>query len=539
MNGLLNFLAAIGLLLAVLPLTSRPAYSQAVSPEQQIKQLLDRVLTSEGAQVRGETIADPAALLSFYAERDFKPLWRNPGRYHAMVAQLNNAARHGLTPAHYHADALRPGMASQADWTAEDEVLATDGLKQLLRNLRFGRVDPVSLDPRWNIARPADREYGLEQLRALESVDDLVDTIRTAAPQHFFYDGLMTVLARYRDLSENVASTLVPAGAALKPDMTDPRVTLLRQRLEATDEVGPADPDAADRYNEALVEAVKRFQVRHGLDADGVVGPETLRALNVSFEDRVQQIRVNLERARWVLHDLSDEFLVVNIAGFEVFLVRGGSPVWNSRVVVGRTYRKTPVFKAEMSYLVLNPTWTIPPTILRKDKLPAIAKDVSYLAKNNMQIVDRTGRAVDPATIDWTQTTARGFPYQIVQRPGPDNALGQIKFMFPNDHFVYLHDTPSRELFGKASRAFSSGCVRVENPLDLAERLLAGQEDWTRETIEKAIATGRLRNVTLTKKMPIIIMYWTVQPSPAVGVRFFRDVYERDAAVLAALNANR
>jgi murein L,D-transpeptidase YcbB/YkuD len=269
------------------------------------------------------------------------------------------------------------------------------------------------------------------------------------------------------------------------------------------------------------------------------VGPETLRALNVSARDRVDQVRVNLERARWVLHDLGDEFVIVNIAGLSAFLVRDREPVWSTRVVVGHPFRKTPVFKAEISYLVINPTWTVPPTILREDKLPAILQDPDYLVSNNMEIRDVAGQIVDPGGIDWEEAVKTVFPYQIVQKPGPDNALGQIKFIFPNEYFVYLHDTPNRELFEKTVRTFSSGCIRLENPFDLAERLLSGEDIWNRQALDEAVASGETRNVMLQHKMPIIVMYWTVQPSDTVGVRFFPDVYDRDSDVLRALDAAR
>jgi murein L,D-transpeptidase YcbB/YkuD len=282
-------------------------------------------------------------------------------------------------------------------------------------------------------------------------------------------------------------------------------------------------------YDEPVVTAVRRFQLRHGLAADAVIGPATLAALNVPVAARIEQLRVNLERARWVFYDPESEFLAVNIAGFQLYLVRRGEVVWRTRVQVGRPYRQTPIFKAEMTYLVVNPTWTVPPTIFRNDILPAVRRDPAYLASRNIDAFDSSGAAIDPATADWS---GRNPPYRLVQRPGADNALGRIKFMFPNEHAVYLHDTPSRDLFERDSRAFSSGCIRVEDPFELAEHLL-GQRG--RERLDGITATGRTQTVFLDKPMTVMLLYWTAEVDAEGGVSFFPDVYARDPGVLAAL----
>jgi murein L,D-transpeptidase YcbB/YkuD len=257
----------------------------------------------------------------------------------------------------------------------------------------------------------------------------------------------------------------MPDGPALRPGTTDARVPALAARLAITRDLD-LDRDAlaaaSTRYEEPLVAAVRAFQARHGLAADGVVGAATRAALNVPAARRVEQLRANLERARWVFYDPESEFLVVNIASFQLYHVRRGEIVWRTRVQVGRPYRQTPVFRAELTYLVFNPTWTVPPTIFREDILPELRRDPGYLAARHIEVIDAAGKRVDPQTVDWS---GRSFPYRLVQTPGADNALGRLKFMFPNEYSVYLHDTPSRDLFERSSRAFSSGCIRVENPL--------------------------------------------------------------------------
>lgn len=295
---------------------------------------------------------------------------------------------------------------------------------------------------------------------------------------------------------------------------------------------GAAEAAAAPaRYAGEVVAAVQRFQARHGLTADGSVGPATLAALNVPVDQRIEQLRVNLERGRWVMGDLERDFIVVNIPGFRTYVVHDDEVVWSTRSQVGRPYRRTPIFKAKMTYVVLNPTWTVPPTIFRQDILPQLRRDAGYLATRNIDLVDAQRGSVDPATVDWVST--RSFPYSFVQRPGPTNALGRIKFMFPNEHFVYLHDTPSRDLFEQTNRAFSSGCIRIENPLELATLLLGSK--WNRARIDEVLATQRTETVFLDKPITVMLLYWTTEVDAQGRVAFWPDVYARDARVIAEL----
>jgi murein L,D-transpeptidase YcbB/YkuD len=351
-------------------------------------------------------------------------------------------------------------------------------------------------------------------------------------PRVFLYERFKAALAEYRALEAAGGWPTVPTGPTLRLGMTDERVAVLAARLAVTNDLTSEDAGAAGTfYDETIAAGVRRFQARHGLAADGAVGPATLAALRVPVAARIEQLRVNLERARWVFYDPESEFLVVNIAGFQLYHVRRGEIVWRTRVQVGRPYRQTPIFRAEMTYLVVNPTWTVPPGILRNDILPAVRRDSGYLAARNIDVFDQNGARVDPATVDWNGR--RSFPYRFVQRPGPDNALGRIKFMFPNEHAVYLHDTPSRDLFERDSRAFSSGCIRVENPFELSKLLLGSAR--AEERFEALQKSGRTETVFLDKPMPVLLLYWTAEVDAEGRVSFFSDLYERDAGVAAAL----
>jgi len=257
--------------------------------------------------------------------------------------------------------------------------------------------------------------------------------------------------------------------------------------------------------------------------------------MNVPVEHRVDQIRLSLERLRWVKEEAVDTMVVVNIAGFRAVFFRDGAMEWETRVMVGKNYRKTPIFRGDIAYLEFNPTWTIPPGILRNDTLPAIRKDPNYLASKNIQVIDRKGKIIDPSTVDWTKHK-NSAPYTFRQTPGPHNSLGTVKFIFPNEHFVFLHDTPHRELFVRSERNFSSGCIRVENPFDLAELILNDPVKYNRSALDAILETRETRRVNLKPKVPVIILYITASIGPDGEVRFYKDIYNRDQKILDALD---
>jgi murein L,D-transpeptidase YcbB/YkuD len=254
---------------------------------------------------------------------------------------------------------------------------------------------------------------------------------------------------------------------------------------------------------------------------------------------RIDQIRVNLERGRWVLHEIHGEFVLVDAAGFNVSYFRNDEPIWTSKVIVGRPYRETPIFKSLITYVVFNPTWTIPPTILVKDKLPIIRRDPGYLVRNNIRVFDSSGREVSPYSVNWSRYGAGNLPpYQLRQDPGEDNALGLVKIMFPNPYMVYLHDTPTKSLFDQDQRTFSSGCIRVERAFELAELVLNDAEKWNPATMAEVVASKKIQTVYLQKPVPVLILYWTAQPRPDGQVFFRNDIYGRDPPTLAALNSD-
>jgi len=414
-------------------------------------------------------------------------------------------------------------------------LIGEDGTGHVGLQSMFGKVDPEALDANWNFTREIPDFDPAATLQQVIDSKDLRAAIAEAKPAHALYAGLKTALARYRQIASAGGWRPVAAGPTLRAGDAGPRVAALRARLAASGDLeGAATGDA---FDEALSAAVRRFQTRHGLGGDGIAGARTIEEMNVPVAARIDQLRVNLERARWLLHDIGEEFVAVNIAGFELYLIRDGQVAWHTPVQVGKPYRATPVFRSRITYLVLNPTWTVPPSILANDILPAQKRDRSTLKKKGLEVLDAKGNPVAAESIDWDRVTASRFPYLLRQGPGPNNALGRVKFMFPNDHAVYLHDTPSKSLFEKDERAFSSGCIRVQDPLQLAEILLGGQKGWSRADIDRTIATGKTTSVTLAKPVPVWLTYWTAWVDGDGAVDFRRDLYGRDAKVLAALGA--
>ncbi len=517
------------------------ANNDAVSEE--IRARVETLQSGSDLIIDDSSVASTTVLPALYQQRDFMPVWTNP----RSVAQLFEALRHidedGLDADDYHLaalDTLRAEIGSPAASNpaqmADFDVLLTDSLIRLGYHLLVGKVDPVELDSNWNLNRTIngrDAVLAVSSAIAEGSIDRLLASVR---PQHSYYRHLQAALARYLAIAENGGWPTVPPGPALKDGTTDERVVALRRRLAVTQSL-PGTDAQSPLFDQELKNAVKLFQRQHGLAPDGVVGKATVAALNVPVEARIDQIRVNLERARWVLHDLPDEFVLADIAGFNVRYIRSGRTLWEARAQVGRPYRKTPVFKSEITYVEMNPTWTVPPTILRNDILPAIKRDIAYLKKKNMRVIDYNHKVVDAESIDWTRYSGPDFPYLIRQEPGPSNALGRIKFMFPNKHLVYLHDTPSKSLFERTERAFSSGCIRIENPFQFAELLLDDPQTWNLAAIRRAIDARETQTVSLPRPVTVILLYWTVAAGDDGEVIFKQDIYDRDAAVLAGLNS--
>jgi len=514
--------------------------AQPTSERELIGAAVEQLRVDGELEIEGESIAAGRLLAELYERRGFTTAWTSE-KIAELIRIVDGIESEGLDPSDYHLEALRRlgGTAIPSDprQRVELDILAGDSLVRLGYHLRFGKVNPSDLDPNWNLSRKLSGRDPATMVQAALDAPTLRQFIVENLPRGPIYARLKKALARYRAIRDRGGWPVVPEGSTLKPGMVDRRVAAVRERLTVTGELtGPPQGDPAS-FDDDLRTAVIEFQERHGIDLDGVIGPRTLEAMNVSVEARVDQLRVNLERVRWIFRDIEDDFIITNIARFRVLLVRDGEPVWIGKAQVGKPYRKTPVFKSTLRYLVFNPTWTVPPTILRKDILPKAKADPAYLSGKNIRILDPDGRTIDPATIDWPSVTAGRFPYILRQDPGPNNALGRVKFIFPNEHFVFLHDTPSKALFEKTERAFSSGCIRVERPFELSALLLEGTE-WDEEAIRRLVDSAETKTVFLPEPLTVFLLYGTVDAMDTGRVIFLPDIYGRDPAVLKALDGD-
>lgn len=510
--------------------------ARATASGEPMQALLQQLATRGRLEIAGATIYDLQVTQALYRGTDWAPVWTNPATVGELAAAIEQAWREGMNGQDYHQDQVRGLLDGSLGLDVPSrDLLLTDSLVRLTYHYALGKVDPREYVATWNFDRvlpQVDPVNWMGEVIARGGILAGLDVLKPADP---VYQRLARALADYRRLEADGGWDAIAPGPTLRPGDRGARVAQLRRRLQAEGDQQVASATDSEHFDAGLEQGVIRFQRRHRLDPDGAVGKQTLAALNVPIARRIGQIRVNLERAR-VLGAIPPTAVVVDIAGFEVSLWRDGQRLFQGRAQVGRPYRSTPIFSDSITYIEFNPTWTVPPTILKKDVLPAIRRDPDYLRKKNMQVLTPEGVEVDPASIDWQLYPGRGFPYILRQRPGPDNALGRLKIMFPNEHMVYLHDTPNRELFNRSERTFSSGCIRVEHAERLAELLLDDPDQWNLAAIEAIISGQRTRRVSLGKPIPIFLAYWTVQVSDEGEVQFKRDPYDRDGPVIDVLD---
>jgi len=530
------------LLTLILLVQSPVILADANEDREAIRTKVENLMQSGRLNVDDVDIASGKLLAEFYERRNYAPAWTDNNKVAELVSAIQATYTDGLDPSDYHLDdvlalqtELAAGRINSADDIADADLTLTDSLIRLGYHQRFGKVNPYSLDPHWNFRRELNGKNPAVSIQEALDADSLDAYMKEMFPRGWVYTRMRDGLAHYRQIVANGGWPQIPDGPTLRPGATDPRLATLMQRLAISGDMDDMKTFApVTEYDEILQTGVRHFQTRHGLDADAIIGPATIKALNVTAEKRVKQLEINLERARWVLDDIEDDFILVNIAGFRVYLLRDREIVWESKVQVGKTYHQSPVFRDEMKYLVFNPTWTVPYSIASKEMLPNIQADPEYFQKRDFDVKDRSGNIIDPTTVDWSSVTRRNFGYTLVQRPGPANALGRVKFMFPNEHAVYLHDTPSKYLFGQAERAFSHGCIRVEHPYEFAEMLMG--PDWDQDRIAATLDTKEITTVSLPEPLPVLLMYWTAMVNRDGEVFFYNDVYQRDQNISTVLD---
>lgn len=498
-----------------------------------------RVQLEEAAAGMPCCTLDWPRLQQFYAQQGHLPVWwdvqgraRKPAAGE-LLAILQESPRHGLDPADYHEAALRELWAGTGmEDRARLELLMTDAFLTYSRHLYSGRYAPHLLDPKWHI-EPQAMEAGALLRRVVDRADFRAQ-VEALAPPHDGYRRLQRSLRQYRALATDSPWPLVEGGPLLRAGERGLRVRDLRERLRLEGyAVGAAEDEY--RYDAELEAAVTQFQLRHGLKADGVIGAATVAALNMTPEQRIWQILLNMERWRWLPRDLGERYLLVNMAGFELQAVEQGRVQLDMRVIIGTAYRSTPAFIGRLSYLVVNPDWNVPETILREDMIPRQRENPDFLASQNIRVLagwQPDAPQLDPADIDWQAIDPERFPYRLRQDPGPGNSLGRLKFMLPNEYDIYLHDTPARHLFAETVRTFSSGCIRVEQPLALAAYLLATTGGWDAVGLQALIDSGATETLRLPRPVPVYILYWTAWVDDEGRTHFVDDIYGLDRSML-------
>ncbi len=526
-------------------------FPQTVNAQTQLEELGERLRnriepidTSVWFAVQGERIFARSALLTFYERRAYRPAWNDrkgplPGA-DQLLSTLRQADREGLVPADYHLAKVETILNAiqhlpnkekfiEPEKLVALDLLLTDAFLTYAFHLLGGKIDPERVCPRWEI--PSLEVDLAESLEVALRADRMERMLKGLLPEPLGYARLKKALAIYREFAAEGRWRELFFGRTLKRGDYDERVAALRERLRAEDFLGRKKIDEL-LFDGELEKVICEFQSRHGLKPEGVLDSTTVAALNISLEVRIRQIELNLERWRWLPKTLGKRSVLVNIAGFELEALEKERSVLKMRVVAGKEYRRTPQFSSQITYLVFNPHWYVPASIAVKDILPVLQKDPGYLARRNfkvLQLIEGELKEIDPDSVDWSDVSPKNFSYQFRQEPGPANALGRVKFMFSNRFNVYLHDTPQRELFAETERDFSSGCIRVEKPAELAEYLLRADSKWPLRKIVEAMEGGKTRTVPLPEPVPIHVLYRTAWVDEDGNVQFRNDIYRSDA----------
>ena len=466
----------------------------------------------------------------FYAGMGYQLIWidgeRPSERYREFESVLEAADDHGLRAEQYRVSLHDPsdGRAKiPHDRAPELDAKTTAAFFRYFSHLTGGQLDPRTFQSTWTL-RPEKPELVKALLSAVQN-NDLAGAMERLAPPQSGYRDLQKALVRYRAIAAKGGWPTLPPNTRLKPGEQSGITAVLRRRLAMEGDLDAAlEENPSPVFDADLVEALKRFEERHRMKPDGIVDPETAQALNVSVEVNIRTIELNLERWRWLPDALPARYLVVNVPDFRLEAMENGKPIMDMRVVVGAPDNKTPIFADEMTHVVFSPYWNVPTSIAEEETIPRVAGDPGVLARNNMEVVGASGEIVNPYSVDWSNT--KGL--RIRQRPGGSNALGGVKFIFPNNFDVYLHDTNATKLFDRIERGLSHGCVRVEEPHRLAQYVLRDLPEWTPDAIDAAMKAGQEKHVKLKTPVPVYILYKTAWVHDG-GVRFLKDLYGYDA----------
>ena len=564
LGGMMKLIVGIALTLALLAPLGAPAIAaepdqpeSLITPAEAIRMAVQNRLSAKFTATSDRKKDEQGALVEFYSVADQKPLWVDANGFTArgkgVMAEIAAADDYGLRSSDYvlpKQDGFSASDPQAIDWLADAEITVSYAVLDYATDARGGRIKPQrlseNLDPSLALPNPT------EVIESIAIRSDAAAYLRSFQPDQQQFEALRQKLIALRGGKAEPAAVekpanFIPDGQVLKIGVVDPQVALLRKRLDVAANPG-ADKNA---YDMGLALAVQRFQQAHGAYGDGAVGPGTRRMLNGQSDAapretggfaKIRAILINMERWRWLPHDLGSYYVTVNIPEFMLRVVDDGKPVHTTRVVVGKVDKQTPVFSNEMQEIVFGPFWNVPTSIKIEEIRPYVRQEASWFGgggyntavfqRHNLRI-KYAGREVDPAEVDWNTTDIRSF--DIYQPPGPDNVLGKVKFVFPNKHDVYMHDTPQKFLFAQTVRAESHGCMRVQNPDQLAAVLLKHENGWSDARTASAIEDGYDSHVALQQKIPVYITYFTVKVNDDGSLSTYGDIYGHDARMASAL----
>lgn len=518
-----------------------PSLAQKPSVEEIIESRIHGNDPNGEVEVGGQVLFSQIEAPQFYTNRNYDLAWTDQKNIQDLLESIKSSYDEGLDPEDYHYQKIQDLLKKQKssslsnDDRADLDMLLTDALILYASHLLEGKLEQSELRGEWDVEKNTRPENVDSLLTVTLHNKQVKPALQRMKPAHYMYTLMKLHLKKLRDEAEEGGWPEVSGGETLKRDMDDPRILEIREYLTATGDLKATATDQESVFDEELEVAVKKFQTRHGLTADGAIGKGTIEQIQVPIEKRIEQLKLNLERLRWIFHHPDEDFLIVNIAGFHVRRITNREEVFNSRVIVGKYHHESPVFKGVMEYIVVNPTWTLPYSIATNETLPKLKKDPGYLAAKHMEVMDRGGKILDPSVIDWSQYSRGNFPFIIRQKAGPWNALGEVKFMFPNKYSVYLHDTPARSLFDRQDRAFSHGCIRTEDKWGLLMSLMDDPETWNMDKVNEILKSGETTTIKLPKPVNIYLVYLTAVADRENNLYFFKDVYKRDDAVAREL----
>lgn len=469
-------------------------------------------------------------LTNFYESTEYRTVWQSQKKRKIILEELLKSDEEGLNPEDYKVKTLfdfekKLNTLDSLD-LAKYDILLTSGLQKYISHLTNGTLDPRILYKNWDLKiNHIDLNETIEQLL---STDSLLFKIEQLKPNHIVYQRLKKALKLIKTFPKDNFKNL-KIGPEFSPNDSISAIIEIKKRLIYWKDLQPSD-SLTPVYDKKMVLAVKKFQIRHGLAPDAIIREGTIASLNFSKEQRIHQIIANLERWKWYPKQIGNEYLIINIPDYKLTLVKDNDSLRTHRVIVGRAKRKTPILSSKLTQVVFNPTWTVPPTILREDVIPAILKNRRYLSESNIKVYDSNGRIVH--SNDWQLSKAKTYRY--VQSPGTFNSLGMVKIIFPNRFSVYLHDTNHRDYFDKIDRSLSSGCVRVENPLELTEYLLSNGVNWNLDKITETLQNEKTKFVKINKDISLHLLYWTAWSEKDLLI-FRDDIYNLDADLYSKL----